>query len=146
MRDRVLTLAILLLPWCLSAAFAVEPARFGVEINLKSFPQATPKEALASALKVVDLKRVDYLMAHLTDPDWVDRRVELYQGGFAELVREATAKLDAPAVKQLRRFLDEGDFETLDTGAVVRHKKVPDRIVRFRKVGDRWFLRNMHKP
>jgi hypothetical protein len=147
MQQRVAVLAVLVLPWWLPAPAAAEPAtRHGVSSNLKNFPQATPKEALASALKAVDLKRVDYLLAHLVDTEWVDRRADLYQGGFPELVRESTAKLDGPSVKQLQRFLSEGEFETLDASAVVRLPKTPDRVVRLRKVGERWFLRNLSKP
>jgi hypothetical protein len=120
--------------------------RHGVQPDLKSFPQATPKEALASVVKAGDLKRHDYLLAHLADPDWVDTRVEALAGGFREAVKEAGEKFDAPAVKQLRRFLDEGEVETLDSAAVVRLKDDGGRVVRLRKVNKRWYLQHANRP
>ncbi len=128
------------------AGLAAAAARHGVEADRKTYPQATAKEALASALKAMDLKRFDYLLAHLSDPDWVDGRVAAYGGGFPELVKETAAKLDPGAVKQLQRFAREGEFETLDTTVVVRHKDVKDRVVRLRKVDGRWFLQSDFKP
>jgi hypothetical protein len=121
-------------------------ARHGVAADLKSFPQATPKQVLASVLKAIDLKRIDYLLAQLSDPEWVDERVKVYEGGFAELARETTARLDAPAVKKLARFLKEGKFETLDGTAVVHLKDVTDRVVRLRKLNGRWYLESRNKP
>ena len=121
-------------------------ARHGVAADLESFPQATPKQALASVLKAVDLKRIDYLLAQLSDPGWVDERVKVYEGGFAELARETAGRLDPPAVKKLTRFLKEGAFETLDGTAVVRLKDVKDRVVRLRKIDSRWYLESRFKP
>src|SRR5438552_17204398 len=59
-----------------------EPAaRYGIAPDLKTFPQATAKEALASVLKAVEAKRFDYLVAQLADPEFVDDRVKrLYAG------------------------------------------------------------------
>src|SRR4051812_26248575 len=129
------------------AARGSEPAvRYKVAADLKLFPQVAPKEALASALRAIDLDRTDYLLAQLADPDWVDARVSSYEGGFAALVRETATKLDPGAVKLLRRFLKEGDFETLDATAVVRLKNVKDRIVRLRKIDSRWYLQSPYKP
>jgi len=120
--------------------------RYAVEANLKSFPQGTPKEALASVLKAIDLKRIDYLLAQLSDPNWVDERVKISEGGFAALVKEATDRLDPPAVKKLMRFLKEGTFETADDTAVAHLKDVKDRVVRLRKVSGRWYLESRDKP
>src|SRR4051812_1621842 len=45
--------------------------RFRVTPDLKAYPQGTAKEALASVLEAVKKKRIDYLLAQLTDPEWV---------------------------------------------------------------------------
>ena len=129
-----------------SACAANPPARHGVASDLKTYPQSTPKEAFEAVLKAVDLKRIDYLLAHLAEADWVDEQVKLYAGGFPDLVKETTEKMNDTAVKQLQRFLKEGDMETLETTAVVRHKTIKDRVVRFRKVEGRWFLLHSNKP
>jgi hypothetical protein len=124
-----------------------EPAaRYRVAPDPKTYPQGTAKEAFAAVLKAIENKRIDYLLAQLADPDWVDGRVRAYEGGFDELVKETTAKLDAPAVKRLGRFLKDGEFETLDETAVVRLKDVKDRVVRLRRADGRWYLQSINKP
>ena len=76
-----------------AAALAADaPAkRFGVEADLKTFPQTTPKETLASILKAIELKRADYIVAHLADAEFVDRRVK--ETSYDELLAETMAKL-----------------------------------------------------
>ena len=143
----VVLAALASLSWLAPAAGGEKASvRYGIAANLKSFPQATPKQALASVLKAIDLKRIDYLLAQLSDPQWVDERVKACEGGFAQLAREATARLDPPTVKKLGRFLKEGEFETTDGTAVVRLKDVKDRIVRLRKIDGRWYLESRFKP
>src|SRR5262245_56320977 len=115
-----LAVLLVLLPSCLGIGADTPGTRHGIAPDLRSYPQGSPKETLASVLKTIDLKRFDYLLAQLADPDWVDARVEVSAGGFKDVVKEASERLDMPAVKQLRRFLDEGEIETLDASAVVR--------------------------
>lgn len=149
---RVFALCIVLL--CLigvsgQEAKEIPPRRYGIEANLRDFPQETPKETLASVLRAIERGRINYLLAHLTDPGFVDKRVkEVYGGDFDELVRETTRKLaDNPAaVKELGRFLKEGEWEGGDTTASAKLKDVKDRQVFFRKIGRRWYLENRQKP
>jgi hypothetical protein len=134
----------------LAAAVLAAPAekRHGIEPDLKTYPQASAREALTSVLKAVESKRIDYLMAHLADPQFVDQRLKENGNRFDELVKEASAKLvdDPGAVKQLRRFLSDGEWKIADTSAAVRLKDVSDRQVFLRKSGDRWFLENRRRP
>ena len=71
-------LAMLLLPGIVAAQGNVEappPDRYGVASNLKLYPQATPKEALETATKLLEARKYDYLLAHVVDPVVVDARV-----------------------------------------------------------------------
>src|SRR5438309_759707 len=117
---RALTLGIFLagvLGIAAEAPNEAPPRRYGIEANLRDYPQETPKEALASVLRASERGRISYLLAHLADPAFVDKRVkEVYGGDFEELVRETTAKLtDNPAtLKELQRFLKEGEWEAGD--------------------------------
>ena len=122
--------------------------RYGLAADPATYPQATPREALDSALKAIDDKRIDYLLAQLTDPQFVDGRVQGNGGHFEDLVKETTAKLAAApgTVKQLRRFLKEGEWKVGDASATVLLKDVDDRAVHLRKIGGRWFLENRNKP
>lgn len=64
-----------------SAAVAEElkditlPTRYGISPSGDLYPQGTPKEALASAAKLVEKGRYAYLLAHVVDPAFVDARV-----------------------------------------------------------------------
>jgi hypothetical protein len=122
--------------------------RYGVEADVRHYPQATPKEALASVLQAIDQKRIHYLVAQLADPQWVDERVQRPGSSFDAVVRETTAKLgDNPdTVKELRRFLKEGEWEAGETNASASLKDVKNRRVYFRKVENRWFLENQQEP
>jgi hypothetical protein len=122
--------------------------RLGVACDLKAYPQSSPKEVLASVVKAVEAKKITYLLAHLAAPDYVDQRIKDNGVKQEELVKESQAKLiDNPsALKLLRRFLKDGDWETEEKEARVQLKDVEDRIVQFRKIGDRWFMENRYKP
>ena len=132
---------------CMPAQETNAATRFGVAADFSSYPQATPKEALSSVLKAVDDKRINYLLAQLSDPDFVDRRVAAHGGNFEALVHETTEKLtaDMAALKLLRRFLQEGEWRNTDLTAAVRLKDVRDRCVYLRKTEGRWFLENRSK-
>jgi hypothetical protein len=149
---RVLTLGIFL-AWVVGVAAQAPneapPRRYGIEANLRDYPQEPPKEALASVLRASERGRINYLLAHLADPAFVDKRVkDVYGGDFEELVRETTAKLtDNPAtLKELQRFLKEGEWEAGETTASAKLKDIKDRQVFFRKIGPRWYLENRQKP
>src|SRR4051794_19599196 len=147
MRVLVVLLAGVAVTLTATPIHGAEPAaRYKIQPDLKSYPQDSAKETLASILKAIERKRIDYLLAQLADPDWVEGRVGAYDGGFDELVRETTAKLDPPAVKRLGRFLADGEFETVDATATVRLKDVKDRVVRLRKREGRWYFQNVNKP
>ena len=127
---------------------ATPPRRYGVILNQQSYPQTDHKQALASVIKAIDKQRVDYLLAHLADPDFVDERVkEVYSGNFEELVKETTTKLrDNPTeAKQLERFLKEGDWDAKENTATARLKDVKDRQVFMKKAGKNWYLENRQK-
>jgi hypothetical protein len=129
-------------------AAAGEPAvRHGISPDLKAYPQGSAKETLASVLKAIDAGRIDYLLAQLADPAWVDVRVaRLYGGSFAEQVEDTRARLDPATVKLLRRFLKEGEWTADKDQESVRLKDVSDMGVFFCRKGARWYLEHRSKP
>jgi hypothetical protein len=130
--------------------------RYGYEANYARYPQDTPKAALASAVKAVEAGNVEYLLAHLADPAFVDKRVQQYKGlvgqnvpeagktllAFERLVTETREhfKNDPAAVKDLQLFAKDGQWETKDGTAEARLKSVPARRVFMRKLNNRWYL------
>lgn len=148
MRLRALTVALVL---GLAAAGArsqdAGTTRYKVELDLDNYPQKTAKEALESVVKAIDAKQIDYLVAQLADPQFVDMRVKGAAGGFPEVVSETRARLadDAASVTELRRFLAEGQWDAMDSSATVKLKDVKNRAVFLKKDKDRWYLENRQK-
>jgi hypothetical protein len=49
--------------------------RYGVEASPEFYPQGTPKEALATAARLLEKQRYSYLLAHVIDPAFVEGEV-----------------------------------------------------------------------
>jgi hypothetical protein len=122
-------------------------SRYGIALDVKSYPQSTAKEALASVIKAIDDKKIAYLTAQLADPAFVDDRVKrLYGGKFDEQVQDTQARLDPSTVKQLKRFLKEGKWTITATSAVVTLEEVKDCCVRLVRKDGRWYLEHRFAP
>jgi hypothetical protein len=148
-------IALLIGTVCASGAPAQQPKdtkpdkRYGIEADLLTYPQAEPKETLASVIKAIDGGRINYLLAQLADPDWVDQRVKQIHGGkFDAMVDETTTKLssDRTTIKELRRFLNEGNWETTGDTASAQVKDIKNRRVYLRKIGRHWFFETQQEP
>jgi hypothetical protein len=136
--------------------------RYGVDLNTKKYPQSTPKEALESVLKALGDNRIDYLLAHLADPDFVDKGVAAYANQLDPTLKEESRKVvafdrlvkktvenfldDASKVKDLKRFLADGQWEEQDKLAVASLDKLKSRHVFMKSLADgRWVLLDREK-
>ncbi len=130
---------------CVLVAADAPARRYNVEVDLKTFPQGTPQETLGSILKAVEMRRADYILAQLADPQFVDRRVK--ETSYEALLAEATAKLvdDPGAVKQLRAFLKDGKWDVEEGTASVSLKETSDRSVSFCRADGRWFIKQPYR-
>jgi hypothetical protein len=130
-----------------TAQSAAIPKRFGIDADLTTFPQATAKETLASVIKAIERKRIAYLLAHLAEPKFVDQRVKLDGGDFELRVQATTTFLaqEPGTIKDLNRFLSEGEFQEAGDTATVTHKDIKSRSVFLKKIDNRWFLENRIK-
>jgi hypothetical protein len=119
------------------------PPRFNIQADLQTYPQGSAKQTLASIAEAVRRTRIDYVLAHLTDPAFVDSKVTQFGGNFDALVREVEEHLKDPKHSQeFHRFLKEGTVEESGTTAKVTLKDLPKRQMTLKKTGDRWFLDN----
>ena len=124
------------------------PKRYGINADLENYPQSDAKTAFASVLKAIDSKKIDYLLAQLSDPQWVDERVQKVHGGkFESAVKETTDLLtrEPGTIEELHRFLRDGTWEGDETEARVTVKDLADHQVSFRKIENRWYLKNEKK-
>jgi hypothetical protein len=149
-----------------ATAFAQEPdklaKRYGFEVNTTTYPQESPQKALASVVKAIQNGRVDYLLAQLADPAFVDRRVAEYKGqlvgsedaktilAFDRLVKETSEHFreDPLLVKEMQQFVraDKEAWDADEDKATARLKELPGRQIFLKKLGERWFLENRRKP
>jgi hypothetical protein len=135
--------------------------RYGIELDTKKYPQGTPKDALGSVLKALGEKDIRYLLAYLADPEFVDKRVASYMQqlsgkqseadkkslSFEKLVERTTEHFqdDPTKIKEMQRFLKDGEWEEGAGEAVARLKNVVARKVFMKKVEDRWVLQDREK-
>jgi hypothetical protein len=149
MRIAWVTLALL----AISGSLLAQPVkgargeRYGISAVRDVYPQATPQETLASVVKAIDGRRMDYVLAQLADPDYVDQRVrDVHHGSFSAMVDEANDKLarDPGTVSRFRRYLKEGEWDAQDATAIVRLKNRLDSVA-FRKVGLWWYMDNRQR-
>ena len=135
--------------------------RYGVEPDIKKYPQGTPKDALGSVLKALGEKEIRYLLAYLAYPEFVDKRVAGYTQqlspklsdaekkaqGFEKLVEKTTENFqdDPTKIKELQRFLKDGEWEEGAGEVVVKLKNIAARKVFLKKVDDRWVLLDREK-
>jgi hypothetical protein len=137
--------------------FVPEPSRFGFFVDDVLYPQKTPPEAMKSIVTAIDRKRVDYLLAQITDPTYVDYWVEQYKQdlplgkeegrrlvAFEKLTRETNLyyQNDPLIVRDLRVFAREAKWSDEGEVAVGTVDSIPARKIFLRKIGERWYLEN----
>jgi hypothetical protein len=67
--------------------------RFEVRAKPKTYPQANPKQALASLIAAADAGDHNYIVAHLLDPEFVDARILVRAKQIKETVENDLKKL-----------------------------------------------------
>lgn len=121
--------------------------RYNLDVDQDNFPQKTPKQALESLIKAIELKKVHYVVAQMADPAWVDQRVkEVHGGDFASLVKEVSTHLidDPDTLPALRRFLKEGEWQEEGNKVSAKLKNSREQVF-MQKLEERWFLENRKK-
>jgi hypothetical protein len=134
-----------------------DPPRYGFDYNPILYPQKKPEDAIKSIVKAIDAKRVDYLLAQLADPKFVDAQVADYRASFPKGKEDARTFLafdrlvsdtveyflsDPILVKELRKFARDATWDIEDQLATGTLKDVPARKVFLKRIGERWFLEN----
>ena len=95
------------------------PPRFGVVFKGKVYSQATPKDALQSAIDAAEKVEFHYLVAHLLDPAFVDARI-------AERAKQAETAVEAN-LAALR------DFQLKNLDKIAIESRLPVDAAKFRE-------------
>ena len=132
------------------------PPRYGFVYNPGLYPQKKPQDAIQSVIKAIDAKHVDYLLAQLAEPKFIDAQVAEYKASGAKGDEEARTYVafrrlvadtvdyfvgDPLLVKELRLFARDAKWE-IDEGVATGTLKGSPRKVFLKQIGDRWFLEN----
>src|SRR5271167_1104851 len=67
--------------------------RYRIPANYEKYPQDKPNAALTSTVKAIELGQIDYLLAHLADPAFVDKRIQEYRAQVTQDVKEESKTL-----------------------------------------------------
>jgi hypothetical protein len=86
--------------------------RYGVAVKLKTYPQDTPRKALASAVDAVEKGDTAYLVAHLLDPGFVEFRLSERAKQFEASVELELARLRDFQLANRDRFAPEDRLPT----------------------------------
>src|SRR5262249_54885157 len=123
--------------------------RYTYEVNARDFAQSTPQETLKSVVKAIAGGKVEYMLAHLVDPEFVDAKVEKYKelvtqgkkeakafSAFRRLVKETEEHFleDPELVQQLKRFIKEGEWKEDKGTAVASVKSLVGRHVFMKQI------------
>ena len=164
-RIPIVVMLLALVSLCAVAIAADEPKkkaplpvrRFGFDVDEETFSQQSPEKTMQSIARALDRKKVDYLLAHIADPNhvdyWVDRyKVDFTQGSeegkrllaFERLVTETNLYYanDPLIIRDLRIFVKDAKWAEEGNSAVGTVESIPARKVYLRKIGERWFLEN----
>ena len=147
------------------------PPRYGVTAELELYPQTSPKQAMITITKAIQRNRMDYLIAHLVDPAFIDAKfVQFYRVKFnrtptddrehpdrekrtkeafeAMLKEIGTHMADDPKRSiYFDKLLKDGTIDAAGgTKATVTHREVPGMVLTLRQVDGRWYLANENEP
>ena len=102
----VFTLAVLVVAGSVGVAEELKgitlPTRYGISPNPEFYPQGTPKEALETAASLMEKGRYAYLLAHVTDPAFVDAQVATRVQRLLPSVEERLREVRADQRRNLR--------------------------------------------
>ena len=114
--------------------------RYGIEVDLKRYPQGDPRQTIRSVIKAIQASEVAYLLAHLISPDQVDAKFHGDPKALNTLASRATPQRTGKIVKALRQQLDDGAWTIHRRLAWAEVDGTP--ALSLEKIGECWFMHN----
>ncbi len=118
--------------------------RYGIEADLKRYPQDDPRLAIRSVIRAVTAGDFEYMLAHLISPSQVDEKLKGDRQAFRKLLAKATPEKSEQMTEALRQQLEKGTWTINRDMAWSELKDVP--LLSLEKLGNRWFMHNVPIP
>ena len=133
-------------PAPLTAQAVKESGRFGIALDEASFPQNSPENLRKSLLKALNSDKIEYMLAHLADPSFIDKNVrEVHEGNFAKQVAETREKLKKGLKSPLESLLKEGKLNASEKSASLTDPALKDFIITMKLENNKWYMENNKK-
>lgn len=133
-------------PGPLPAQAVKESGRFGIALDEASFPQNSPENLRKSLLKAINSDKIEYMLAHLADPSFIDKNVrEVHEGNFAKQVAETREKLKKGLKSPLESLLKEGKLNASEKSASLKDPALKDFIITMKLENNKWYMENNKK-
>lgn len=115
--------------------------RYRIVVSDDVYPQATPRDTVASIMDALETSNARYVMAHLVSPTQVDQRLRGDVQALEKLISGMTPAKSQHLLDQLDQHLAEGEWRIGRRYAASKVDGLPD--VTLEKIGDRWFMYNV---
>lgn len=123
-----------------------ESGRYGIALDEASYPQNNPENLRKSLLKALNSDKIDYLLAHLAHPLFIDKNIrEVHEGDFSKQVSETQEKLKNGLKSPLESLLKNGNLESLDKTATIKDPTLKDFVIFMKLENNKWFMENIKK-
>lgn len=133
-------------PVVLKAQAVKENSRYGIALDEASFPQNTPENLRKSLLKALNSDKIDYMLAHLAHPGFIDKNVrEVHEGDFAKQVAETRGKLKNGLRVPLESLLKDGKLEASEKSASLKDPTLKDFVINMKLENNKWYMENNKK-
>ena len=123
-----------------------ESGRYGIALDEASYPQNTPENLRVSLLKALNADKIEYLLAHLAHPLFIDKNVrEVHEGNFSGQVAETREKLKKGLKSPLETLLKDGKLEASEKSASIKDPTLKDFIINMKLENNKWYMENNKK-
>lgn len=133
-------------PTLLPAQAIKESSRYGIALDEESFPQNSPENLRKSLSKALNSDKIEYMVAHLADPLFIDKNIrEVHEGDFAKQVAETREKLKNGLKSPLEFLLKEGKLTTSEKSASLKDPTLKDGSISMKLENSKWYMENIKK-
>jgi hypothetical protein len=123
-----------------------ESGRYGIAVDEATFPQNSPENLRKSLLKALESDKIDYMLAHLAHPAFIEKNVrEVHEGDFSKQVSETKEKLKNGLKTPLETLLKTGKLEYSEKAGTIKDPGLKDFVIHMKLENNKWYMENNKK-